>query len=339
MLTPTFTGTVTGVTKAMVGLGNVTDESKTTMFASPTFTGTVTGVTKAMVGLGNVTDESKTTMFASPTFTGTVTGVTKAMVGLGNVTDESKTTMFASPTFTGTVTGVSKAMVGLGSADDTSDADKPISTATAQRLLSIEGDVTDIEALIPVQAATDNQLADKRFVNSSIATNTANFKGTYHIINDLELLAGASRVDVQAALKLKVPNDPEITNNDYVFVSTPDGENLIFDRYKFAASENSWVYEYELNNSSFSAEQWAAINSGATSTDIISIASKVNSDAIIGDATTLVVANATTALKYTASTEVGSIEKRFDDTDIEISKKLNTTAIAQTQSSSTTTVP
>jgi hypothetical protein len=41
---------------------------------SPTFTGTVTGITKTMVGLGNVTNESKATMFTSPTFTGTVTG-------------------------------------------------------------------------------------------------------------------------------------------------------------------------------------------------------------------------------------------------------------------------
>jgi hypothetical protein len=46
--------------------------------ASPTFTGTVTmpgtvnGLTAAMVSLGNVTNESKATMFTSPTFTGTV---------------------------------------------------------------------------------------------------------------------------------------------------------------------------------------------------------------------------------------------------------------------------
>lgn len=36
---PTFTGTVGGITKAMVGLGNVTNESKATMFTDPTFTG------------------------------------------------------------------------------------------------------------------------------------------------------------------------------------------------------------------------------------------------------------------------------------------------------------
>jgi len=101
---PAFTGTVTGITAAMVGLGNVTNESKATMFTSPAFTGTVTGITAAMVGLGNVTNESKATMFTSPAFTGTVTGVSASMVGLGNVTNESKATLFTSPNFTGTVT-------------------------------------------------------------------------------------------------------------------------------------------------------------------------------------------------------------------------------------------
>jgi hypothetical protein len=41
-----------------------------------------------------------------------------------------------SPTFTGTVSGISKDMVGLGSVDNTSDASKPISTATQTALNS-----------------------------------------------------------------------------------------------------------------------------------------------------------------------------------------------------------
>jgi len=44
--------------------------------ANPTFTGTVSGITATMVGLGNVTNESKATMFASPTFTGTTAAPT-----------------------------------------------------------------------------------------------------------------------------------------------------------------------------------------------------------------------------------------------------------------------
>jgi hypothetical protein len=119
---PTFTGTVSGVTATHVGLGSVTNESKATMFESPTFTGTVSGVTATHVGLGNVTNESKATMFASPTFTGTVAGVTATHVGLGNVTNESKATMFASPTFTGTVAGVTATHVGLGNVTNESKA-------------------------------------------------------------------------------------------------------------------------------------------------------------------------------------------------------------------------
>jgi len=101
---------------------------------SPTFTGTVSGVTKAMVGLQNVdntSDEGKPVSTATqtaldpkanlnaPTFTGTVSGITKSMVGLGNVdntTDAGKPVStatqtaldlkapIADPTFTGTVT-------------------------------------------------------------------------------------------------------------------------------------------------------------------------------------------------------------------------------------------
>jgi hypothetical protein len=56
---------------------------------SPTFTGTVGGITATMVGLGNVTNESKATMFTNPTFTGTVAGVTATHVGLGNVNNTS----------------------------------------------------------------------------------------------------------------------------------------------------------------------------------------------------------------------------------------------------------
>ena len=40
----------------------------------------------------------------------------------------------ANPTFTGTVSGVTKAMVDLSNVDNTSDADKPVSSATQTAL-------------------------------------------------------------------------------------------------------------------------------------------------------------------------------------------------------------
>lgn len=128
------TGTVSGTDTILSAMGKL--QGNTALLAplaSPTFTGTVNGITAAMVGLGNVTNTSDASKpvstaqqtaldlkapLASPTFTGTVAGITKAMVGLGsvdNTSDASKPVStaqqtalalkapLASPTFSGTV--------------------------------------------------------------------------------------------------------------------------------------------------------------------------------------------------------------------------------------------
>ena len=92
------TNQVSSLNAASVGLGNVTNESKATMFTNPTFTGTVSGVTAAHVGLGNVTNESKATMFTNPTFTGTPLAPTAAA---GTNTTQIATTAFVNSNFTG----------------------------------------------------------------------------------------------------------------------------------------------------------------------------------------------------------------------------------------------
>ena len=57
-----------------------------------------------------------------------------------------------------------------------------------------------------------------------------------------------------------------LTNNDYAFVVGVDSVgNTTYSRYKYNASTQQWALEYVLNNSSFTAEQWAAINSSITS--------------------------------------------------------------------------
>ena len=110
----------------------------------------------------------------------------------------------------------------------------------------LQEDINTINSKIPSQASKTNQLADKDFVNSSIATNTANFIGTFTDIEELK-------------------RQPA-TNNDYAFWLTTDSAgNILFKRYKYIASTNSWVFEYDLNNSSFTSEQWLAIQSGITS--------------------------------------------------------------------------
>lgn len=123
---------------------------------------------------------------------------------------------------------------------------------------------------VPVNVSelvNDSDYATKSFVNSSIATNTANFRGTYDIETDLGLTTSATEQQISDALNLAVTTK---TNNDYVFVAYPTSHSLTdfdkFDRYKYDATNQEWNYEYTLNNSSFTAQQWSAINSGITAT-------------------------------------------------------------------------
>jgi hypothetical protein len=67
----------------------ITDNGSTVSISNTIFSGSISGLSKSDVGLGNVANESKATMFTNPTFTGTVTGVSKSMVGLGNVDNTS----------------------------------------------------------------------------------------------------------------------------------------------------------------------------------------------------------------------------------------------------------
>ena len=141
---------------------------------------------------------------------------------------------------------------------DIANSLKNINTSLANKL-----EQKDIVPIAPSTDAPDNALAGARstaeFVNSSIATNTANFAGTF---------------TSESAFP------PVATNNDYLFLDTVDEEgNKIFKRYKYASDTSRWVYEYTLNNSSFTAAQWAAIQSGITSEIVNDTARKSELDA------------------------------------------------------------
>jgi len=69
--------------------------------------------------------------------------------------------------------------------------------------------------LIPVQASSSNQLADKDFVNSSIATATATYGGSYNLVSDLELSLNATQEQIATALASAIDISD---NNDYCFV-------------------------------------------------------------------------------------------------------------------------
>lgn len=122
-----------------------------------------------------------------------------------------------------------------------------------------------IDPLIPSQASAQNQLADKAFVNSSIATATATYRGNFNLVSDLHLTITATNAQIAAALATAVST---ADNNDYTFVQVPTANDKPTEMAKIVRFKNNgtgWEYEYELNNSGYTSNQWAAINSGITS--------------------------------------------------------------------------
>jgi hypothetical protein len=146
---------------------------------SPTFTGTVAGITKAMVGLGSVdntsdlakpistlTQEALETKVSNATFSTTV--ATKA-----NATDLALKAPIESPTFTGTVAGITKAMVGLGSVNNTADLAKPISTATQEALdtkVSASTFSTTLATKVSTETFSSTVATKENAANKSTAT-------------------------------------------------------------------------------------------------------------------------------------------------------------------------
>ena len=116
---------------------------------------------------------------------------------------------------------------------------------------------------------TDKAVAE--FVNSSIATNTANY-----ISNNGEPFTSVEQLEAYSG---------PVTNNDYAFVTGTDSEgNTYYDRYKATVSGSTvtWALEYRLNNSSFTAAQWSAINSGITSALVAKIHTHSNKAVLDG---------------------------------------------------------
>jgi len=130
---------------------------------------TPTGITKSDVGLANV---DNTTDANKPVSTATQTALN---LKLASATAASTYAPIASPTFTGTVSGITKTMVGLGSVDNTTDANKPVSTATQTAL--------DLKLASATAATTYAPIANPTFTGTTTLGGTGDFllNGTSNI--------------------------------------------------------------------------------------------------------------------------------------------------------------
>lgn len=128
----------------------------------------------------------------------------------------------------------------------------------------IDESISDINDLIPSEATSSNQLADKQFVNDQIATNASNFRGDW--VN-----------------WTSVPSDPwyypedytgnkKPNNNDYLIIQNAtdyDPSNTGIWRFVYKGNwdtlgKSGWEPQYRVEQA-FTQEQLNAINSGITS--------------------------------------------------------------------------
>lgn len=136
--------------------------------------------------------------------------------------------------------------------------------------LALKEDVANKAQTVIASSTTDypSSAATAQFVNSSVATSTANFLGNY-TLTDLGLTYPATDSQIETALDAySFQSAP--TNNDYVYVEIQNPQTTSVDdmvkRFKFNGT--NWLYEYTLNNSSFTAAEIAAIDSGVNATKV-----------------------------------------------------------------------
>ena len=264
------------VTKAQVGLGACDNTSD---LAKPISTATQNA-------LNNKVD--KTTTVNGHALSANVV-VTKADVGLGNCNNTSD---LAKPISTATQSALDAKLDDtqlISSWQNTPDNQHIPSEALVKgNLDSVNSAVNTINSKIPSAASSSNQLADKGFVNSSISTNTANFLGTYGAVSDLGFTqatvdgwtdppTSTVETNVGSAISSTLSSQHVTTSsNDYVFVSVNKSTTLDVDWYwRFKYDGANWLYEYTLNNSSYTQAQWDAINSGITSAKVSSYDSHI----------------------------------------------------------------
>lgn len=131
-----------------------------------------------------------------------------------------------------------------------------------------------VRKLIPSGTDVSNPLVNLGQLGSAVATNSANFLGTYNYYPTISNTQPDSPTDVSnttiASRLAEVISDTP-TNNDYVFVSinystTIDEDE--FRRFKYKEETDEWRYEFSIRNAAFSQAQWDAINSGINSTKV-----------------------------------------------------------------------
>ena len=219
---------------ATANTGTVTSVSGTGTVSGLTLTGTVTTTGNLTLGgtlsltSGNVTSALGFTPYNATNPSGYITS--SALTPYATL---------ASPTFTGTVSGITKTMVGLSNVENTTDANKPISTAT--------------------QTALD--LKQNTLTNPVTGTGTINyipkFTATGSTIGNSTLIDNGTTISTASTLSTTNYASLDAGNNTHRFTNTLSGNQTWTPSAGFITSyfsnnvSGGWYYNTSVDNSGF----------------------------------------------------------------------------------------
>lgn len=132
-----------------------------------------------------------------------------------------------------------------------------ITSSLVSQITTNKNNISSINLKIPTQATSNNQLADKAFVNSSL-----NSIAAYFITKNAAGESFATKAELTSATTFYSGGEVRVpTRNDYCIVAKDEDHDNATTRYIY---NNSWEYQYTINETPLTAEQLAAINSGIT---------------------------------------------------------------------------
>ena len=146
------------------------------------------------------------------------------------------------------------------------DINQEIETRQSE-ITRVEGLINDVNDLIPKEASSENQLADKEFVHNQVATNAANFRGDWLNWESVPTDVNDYPADYTGNKK---PN-----NNDYLVIqdaSDYSSSNEGIWRFYYQGDwdtlgKSGWQPQYQVEQA-FTQEQLDSINSGITSSKV-----------------------------------------------------------------------
>ena len=149
-------------------------------------------------------------------------------------------------------------------------------TEVDTKVTTIEGnvttntnDLTEIKSKIPAAATADNQLADKAYVEETIANGT----GAY-ITKDENGKEFASNAELLAGPYFSKGKTRKLKALDWTIVLSDETHDNATAHYAYDGA--NWVFKFKIENQPFTTEQLAAVNSGATKAIIDTVSDKAS---------------------------------------------------------------